>query len=53
MDERMEANKWLWQSHNNGSIYLRLSSRDFERNRKTFTRALGTKEWSEACRIIA
>ncbi len=51
MDERMETNKWLWQPHKNGSIYLRLSYRDFEGNRKTFTRALGTKEWPEACRI--
>jgi len=30
MDAKMETNKWLWQPHKNGPIYLRLTYRDLE-----------------------
>ncbi|OGV66564.1 MAG: hypothetical protein A3K19_23920 [Lentisphaerae bacterium RIFOXYB12_FULL_65_16] len=48
MDGGMESNKWLWQPHKTGPIYLRLTYRNADGQRKTFVRSLNTSHWPTA-----
>ena len=34
-EHKVESNKWLWQPHRNGPIYIRFSFRDPEHEKKT------------------
>ena len=51
MCEIMETNKWLWQPHKNGPIYLRVSYRDPDGRRRNFVKSLETRRWADARRI--
>ena len=47
----METNKWLWQPHKSGPIFIRVSYRDLENNLKIFAKSLRTNNLPIARKI--
>ena len=48
---QMESDKWLWQPHKSGPIFLRLTYRTLDGKIKTFVRSLHTDHWLTARKI--